>query len=145
MKKIIINTDGASRGNPGKASIGVVFYNEKEQIIKEFGEYLGDKLTNNEAEYQAVIYALKKFKTVFGKEIAKTTELEIRSDSELMVSQLNGKYKLVNENIQKFFIEIWNLKTDFISVKFKQIPREKNKDADRMANQALDSQPQTLI
>ncbi len=145
MKKIYINTDGASRGNPGKASIGVVFYNEKEQIIKETGVYLGDKLTNNEAEYQAVIFALKKFKTVFGKEIAKTTELEIRSDSELMVSQLNGKYKLVNENIQRFFIEIWNLKTEFVSVKFKQIPREKNKDADRMANQALDSQPQTLI
>jgi ribonuclease HI len=145
MKKIIINTDGASRGNPGKASIGVVFYNEKEQIIKEFGEYLGDSVTNNEAEYQAVIFALKKFKAVFGKEIAKTTELEIRADSELMVSQLNGKFKLVNENIQKFFIEIWNLKTEFISVKFKQIPREKNKDADRMANQALDSQPQTLI
>lgn len=145
MKKICINTDGASRGNPGKASIGVVFSNEKGEIIKEYGEYLGDKITNNEAEYRAVISALKSFKTFFGKEIAKTSEIEIRSDSELMISQLTGKYKLVNENIQRLFIEIWNLKTEFGEVKFKQIPREKNKEADRLANQALDSQPQTLI
>lgn len=140
MKKIIIHTDGASRGNPGKASIGVVFLNEKEQIIKGFGEYLGDSLTNNEAEYQAVIFALKKFKALFGKEIAQTSDVEIRSDSELMVKQLNGEYKLMNENIQRFFIEIWNLKIDFKNVKFKQIPREKNKEADRLANEALDSQ-----
>jgi ribonuclease HI len=145
MKKIIIYTDGASRGNPGKASIGVVFCNEKEQIIKEYSEFLGDKLTNNEAEYRAVIFALSKFKTLFGKEIAKNSEVEIRSDSELMVKQLTGQYKLINENIQRFFIEIWNLKLDFLGVKFKQIPREKNKDADRLANQALDSQPQVLL
>lgn len=145
MKKIIIYTDGASRGNPGKASIGVVFCNEKEQIIKEYSEYLGDKLTNNEAEYRAVIFALNKFKTLFGKEIAKNSEIEIKSDSELMIKQLTGQYKLINENIQRFFIEIWNLKLDFQGVKFKQIPRERNKDADRLANQALDSQTQTLI
>jgi len=145
MKKIIIYTDGASRGNPGRASIGVVFCNEKDQIIKGYGEYLGDKLTNNEAEYQAVIFALKKFKTLFGKEIAKTSEVEIRSDSELMVSQLTGKFKLVNENIQRLFIDVWNLKTEFAEVKFRQIPREKNKEADKLANQALDSRPQTLI
>ncbi|OGZ27108.1 MAG: hypothetical protein A2365_00360 [Candidatus Nealsonbacteria bacterium RIFOXYB1_FULL_40_15] len=145
MKKITIYTDGASRGNPGRSSIGVVFCNEKEQIIKEYGEFLGDKLTNNEAEYRAVISSLKKFKALFGKEIAKTSEIEIRSDSELMVRQINGEYKLSNENIQRFFIEIWNLKTEFKSVKFKQIPREKNKEADRLANEALDSRPQTLI
>ena len=62
MRKIIIYTDGASRGNPGKASIGVVFCNEKGETIKEYSEYLGDNLTNNEAEYQAVIFALKKFR-----------------------------------------------------------------------------------
>jgi len=145
MKKFIIYTDGASRGNPGKASLGVVFQNEKEQTIKEYAEFLSDNMTNNEAEYQAVIFALKKFKALFGKEIAKTAELEIRSDSELMVKQLRGEYKLVNENIQKFFIEIWNLKIDFKNVKFKQIPREKNKQADLLANQALDSRPQTLL
>ena len=140
MKKIIIYTDGGSRGNPGKAAIGVVFCNEREQEIKKFGEYLGDNLTNNEAEYQAVIFALKKFKALFGKAIAKVSEIEIRSDSELLVNQMNGKYKVEDEKIQKFFIEIWNLKIDFKGIKFKAIPREKNREADALVNETLDSQ-----
>ena len=140
MKKIIIYTDGGSRGNPGKAAIGVVFCNEMGQVINKYGEYLGDGLTNNDAEYQAVIFALKKFKAVFGKKIAEVSEVEIRSDSELLVNQMNGKYKLENEKIQKFFIEIWNLKIDFESVKFKAIPREKNREADALVNEALDAQ-----
>ena len=138
MKKIIIYTDGGSRGNPGKAAFGVVFCNEKEQVIKKYGEYLGDNLTNNEAEYLAVIFALKKFKALFGKAIAKISEVEINSDSELLVKQMNGKYKIQDEKIQKLFIEIWNLKLDFKGVKFKAIPREKNKEADRLVNEALD-------
>jgi len=147
MKKIIIYTDGGSRGNPGKAAIGVVFCNEKEQIIKSYSEYLGDKLTNNDAEYQAVIFALKKFKALFGKELAKKSEIEIRSDSELMVKQLNAEYKVLEENIQKLFLEIWNLKFDFGKIKFKLIPREKNREADLLVNQSLDSQSrsQTLL
>ena len=140
MKKIIIYTDGGSRGNPGKAAIGVVFCNEMGQIINKYSEYLGDNLTNNDAEYQAVIFALKKFKSVFGKSEAKNTKLEIRSDSELLVNQMNGKYKLENEKIQKFFIEIWNLKIDFGGVEFVAIPREQNKEADRLVNEALDGQ-----
>lgn len=140
MRKIIIYTDGGSRGNPGKAAIGVVFCNERGQEIKKFGEYLGDNITNNEAEYQAVIFALKKFKALFGKKIAEISEIEVRSDSELLVKQVQGKYKLENEKIQKFFIEIWNLKIDFKEVKFKLIPREKNSQADRLVNEVLDSE-----
>ncbi len=140
MKKITIFTDGGSRGNPGRAAIGVVFCNEKEQIIKKYGEYLGDNLTNNDAEYSAVIFALKKFKALFGRALAENSQVEVRSDSELMVKQLNGEYKLENEKIQKFFIEIWNLKIDFKNVKFKHIVREKNKEADRLVNEALDQQ-----
>jgi ribonuclease HI len=140
MKHIIIYTDGGSRGNPGKAAIGVVFCNEKDQVIKKFGEYLGDDLTNNDAEYKAIIFALKKFKAVFGKSIAETSDVEIRADSELVVKQLNGEYRLTDPKIQQFFIEIWNLKFDFQSVKFKHIPREKNKEADRLVNDALDQQ-----
>ena len=140
MKKIIIYTDGGSRGNPGKAAIGVVFCNEKGEIIKKFGEYLGDNLTNNDAEYHAVIFALKKFKSLFGKAIAQNSEVEVRSDSELLVHQMNGKYKVENEKIQKFFMEIWNLKIDFENVKFKAIPREKNKEADALVNQTLDAE-----
>ncbi|MEK7664865.1 MAG: ribonuclease HI family protein [Patescibacteria group bacterium] len=147
MKKIIIYTDGGSRGNPGKAGIGVVFCNEMGQEIKKYGEYLGDNLTNNEAEYSAVIFALKKFKALFGKKLAENSEVEIRSDSEFLVKQINGEYKILDEKIQKLFIEVWNLKLDFQSVKFKHIAREKNKEADRLANEALDgyAQTQTLI
>jgi ribonuclease HI len=140
MKKIIIYTDGGSRGNPGKAGIGVVFCNEKEQIIKKYGEYIGDNLTNNDAEYMAVIFALKKFKSLFGKALAENTDVEIRADSELVVKQLNGDYRLSDPKIQQFFIEIWNLKFDFQSVKFKHIPRERNKEADKLVNEALDQE-----
>jgi len=139
MKQIIIYTDGGSRGNPGPAALGVVFCNEREQVIKEYAEALGEK-TNNEAEYEAVIFALKKFKALFGKKIAETSEIEIRSDSELLVKQMNAKYKIQEPNIQQLFITVWNLKLDFKKVKFKLIPREKNKQADRLVNEALDGQ-----
>lgn len=138
MKKIVIYTDGGSRGNPGKAAIGVVFCNERGQEIKKYGEFLGSNMTNNEAEYSAVIFAFKKFKTLFGKVIAENSEVEVMSDSELLVKQMSGEYKILDEKIQKLFIEIWNLKIDFKRIKFKAIPREKNKEADRLVNEALD-------
>ena len=81
---------------------------------------------------------MKKFKAIFGKALAEDTDLEIRADSELVVKQLNGDYRLSDPKIQQFFIEIWNLKFDFKSVKFKHIPREKNKEADKLVNEALD-------
>lgn len=138
MNKITIYTDGASRGNPGKASLGVAFYNNKLELVKKYSEYLGDKISNNEAEYQAVIFALKKFKLIFGKEAAKNSIVEIKSDSELMVNQLSGNYKITNDNIGKLFLEIWNLKIEFTEVKFTKIPRGENSLADGLANEALD-------
>jgi ribonuclease HI len=138
MRKITIYTDGGSRGNPGPAAIGIVFYNERGQKIKEYSEFLGEA-TNNEAEYQAVIFALKKFKTFFGKQLAKSTEIEIKSDSELMVKQLKGEYKILEPDIQQLFLQVWNLRLDFKNIKFKLISREKNKEADRLVNEALDS------
>ncbi|OIP75183.1 MAG: hypothetical protein AUK06_02245 [Parcubacteria group bacterium CG2_30_36_18] len=140
MKKIIIYTDGGSRGNPGPSAIGAIFCNEKREVFKKYSEYLGDNFTNNEAEYQAVISALKKFKALFGKKLAKNTEIELRSDSELLIKQLNGEYKILEPKIQPLFIKIWNLKQDFKKVKFKLISREKNKEADRLVNESLDSQ-----
>jgi ribonuclease HI len=138
--KIIVYTDGGARGNPGPAGIGAVICNEKGQVMKKYGEFLGDNMTNNEAEYNAVIFALKKLKLLLGKEKTKQAEVEIRADSELMVKQMNGIYKLSEKRIQDFFIIIWNLKTEFKSVFFKHIPREQNKEADAMVNQALDIQ-----
>lgn len=140
MKKIIIYTDGGSRGNPGPAAIGVVFCNQKKQIIKKYSQYLG-KATNNVAEYQAVIFALKKFKALFGKKLAKKTEIELKSDSELLIKQLNGEYKILDEKIQPLFLKAWNLRLDFKKVKFKLIPRKRNKTADSLVNEVLNGQP----
>ena len=139
MRKIIIYTDGGSRGNPGPAAIAAVFCNEKEVIFKKYSEFLGEA-TNNEAEYQAVIFALKKFKQVFGKKLAKNTEIELRSDSELLIKQLNGEYKILDPKIQPLFLTLWNLKLDFKKVKFKLISRQKNQEADKLVNEILDSQ-----
>jgi len=139
MKKIIIYTDGGSRGNPGPGAAGVVFCNERGQSFKKYSQYLGDRLTNNEVEYQAVIFALKKFKQLFGKKIAKVSEIELRSDSELLTKQLNGKYKIVDSKIQALFLVVWNLRLDFKKVKFNLISRNKNKEADLLVNEALDS------
>jgi len=143
VKKIIIYTDGGSRGNPGPAAIGAVFCNEKGEVFKKYSEYLGENFTNNETEYQAVIFALNKFKALFGKKLASQTEIELRSDSELLIKQLNGEYKILEPKIQPLFITLWNLKLDFKRVKFKLISREKNKEADRLVNEILDSQAKT--
>ena len=146
MKKITIYTDGGSRGNPGPSAMGVIFCNEKGEAFKKYSEYLGE-VTNNEAEYQAVILALKKFKALFGKKIAGSSDVEIKSDSELLVEQLNGKYKILEPRMGDLFLEIWNLKIDFKKIKFVLISREKNKEADRLVNEVLDAQgrKQTLI
>src|SRR3990167_2524224 len=134
--KFLIHTDGGARGNPGPAAAGVVI--ESDLIgHKEYGEYLGEA-TNNEAEYRAVILALKKLKHLIGSEKAKDSSVEFHVDSELLERQLNGEYKIKDENIKGLFIEIWNLKTDFGKVMFKHIPREKNADADMVVNQILD-------
>jgi len=143
MKKIIIYTDGGSRGNPGPAAIGVVFCNEKGEAFKRYSEFLGENFTNNEAEYQAVIFALKKFKALFGKKLAKSTEIELRSDSELLIKQLNGEYKILEPKIQSLFIDVWNLKLDFKKIKFKLISRRKNEEADKLVNETLDNQNTT--
>jgi len=137
MKKIIIYTDGGSRGNPGPAASGAIFCNEKEEVIKKYSQHLGENLTNNEAEYQAVIFALNKFKQVFGKKLALRSEIELRSDSELLIKQLNGEYKILEPKIQPLFLTVWNLRLDFKKVKFKLISREKNKEADSLVNEAF--------
>lgn len=139
MTKIITYIDGGSRGNPGPSAIGIVICNDKEKILKKYSEYLGET-TNNEAEYQALIFALKKIKLLYGKKKIKDLEIEIRSDSELLIKQLNGEYKILEQNIQSLFIKVWNLKTDFDKVKFILIPREENKETDGLVNEALNSQ-----
>jgi len=132
-EKIVMFTDGGSRGNPGPAGIGIYV----ETLNKKYGECIGET-TNNVAEYSALIYGLKKLKQLLGKDKAKQYEIECNLDSELIVKQMNHEYKIKDENVQKNFIEIWNLMLDFKNVIFKHIPREKNKVADSLVNQALD-------
>lgn len=140
--KIIIYTDGGSRGNPGPAAFGYVIKDADGNVLKQHGEAIG-KATNNEAEYQAVIAALKKAKQMLGKEKLKRTHIEVRMDSELAVRQLSGIYKIENERLQPLFMEMWNLRVELGgNISFVHIPRERNTEADKMVNQALDAKGQ---
>ena len=141
MDRVIIFTDGASKGNPGEASIGVVIEllaSAKSSSVakKEYSQYLG-KATNNEAEYQAMIFALKKLKALLGKEKAKKTQVLLKSDSQLITSQLRGEFEVKEPGFFPLFIKIWNLKQNFAKVEFETIPREKNRLADKLANQVV--------
>jgi len=134
--KILVHTDGGSRGNPGPSAIGVVIGG------KEYGEYLGVK-TNNQAEYQAVVFAFKKMKQILGKKKTKETEVLFRLDSELVVKQINGQYKILEPDLQPLFLEIWNARLDFKKVEFAHVPREENKIADKIVNHILDQEKRT--
>ena len=136
--KLIISIDGGARGNPGSAAIGVVVGNlPAGKAGKSYQERIGNT-TNNVAEYKAAIFALKKAKQLLGKEKEKS-EVELRTDSELLYKQLNGQYKIKNKELQPLFIELWNLKQDFKKVKFVYVAREDNREADRLVNRALDT------
>ena len=142
--KYLIHTDGGARGNPGPAAIGVVIQKSDGGLKREYCEYIGET-TNNEAEYRAVIFALKKLKQLIGKYDASQAKVEVHLDSELLERQMNGHYKIMDKNLQNLFLEIWNLKVDFGEVIFKHIPREDNHGADKLANAALDKELNKLL
>ncbi len=128
--KLIIYTDGGARGNPGPAAVGVIVGDQK------FRKYIGET-TNNVAEYKAVIFALKKSLELLGKK-SREAVLEINLDSELIANQLKGDYRVKHENLKPLFLESINLMKNFKKILFNLIPREKNKEADRLVNQELD-------
>lgn len=128
--KLTIYTDGAARGNPGPAGIGVVIVKDC-KVIRRCVKYIG-KATNNQAEYQAVIFALEKAKAL------KAKKADCYLDSELVTEQLNRKYKIKDKDLASLFIKIWNLSLDFKEINFYHVSREKNKEADKLANQAID-------
>jgi ribonuclease HI len=128
---LLIYTDGGARGNPGPAGIGAVAFGENGEKIFEISKYLGEK-TNNQAEYEAVIAALKKALE------SGASEIEIRSDSELLVKQLNREYKVKNQGLAPLFLKVHNLTQSFKSAKFRHIRREQNVAADKLANEAMD-------
>lgn len=130
-KKLIIYTDGGARGNPGPAGIGAVAKNEKGEIVFEISEYIGET-TNNQAEYRALLAAIEKAEKL------DVEELDFVLDSELVVKQLNREYKVKNQDLAPLFVKIYNAIMSFKKVTFKHVPRELNKEADALANKAID-------
>lgn len=130
MKKIIINTDGGARNNPGPAGIGVVVYDDLGNILETYKEYIG-KATNNVAEYKALIKGLERAKKY------EPEEIEVRLDSELVKKQATGEYKCKDENMKALLDEVRNL-TFFKNITFIHVRREQNKLADKLVNEALD-------
>ena len=133
MKRFIIKTDGGARGNPGPAGIGVVIWDSHDQIVFEHGSYIG-QTTNNVAEYSALLKALETARDM------NATHLDIFMDSELIVKQMLGQYKIKEPTLQKLAAEALKLKNNFQAVTFAHVPREQNRDADKMVNKALDEQ-----
>ncbi len=130
-KQIKIFTDGGARGNPGPAAIGIVIKDAKDKIIKEFAEYVGE-MTNNQAEYKALIKGLE-----LAKEF-KPEEINCYLDSELLVKQMRQEYRVKDKNLQQLFVKVWNLALGFKKVTYHHIPRELNKEADKLLNLELD-------
>lgn len=130
MQKLIINTDGGSRNNPGPAGIGVVFSDEQGATIATYKEYIGNA-TNNVAEYKALILALTKAQDF------EASEIECRLDSELVVKQLNGIYKVKEPTMRELNACVKEL-AFFKPIKFVHVRREFNKLADKLVNQAID-------
>ena len=134
----IINTDGGSRGNPGPAGIGYSIRNSLGSILSEKGFYIGE-VTNNVAEYQAVVEALKELKKIIPKASRGKAKIEVRMDSELIVKQLNNQYQVKEKSLFTYFITVHNFTiSEFPLIKFKHVPRAENARADELVNQAID-------
>ncbi len=132
--KLVAFIDGAARGNPGKSGIGIIIFDEHERCQAEHHEFLGIA-TNNVAEYSALIACLKIIEARF----AQCSELRVHSDSELIVRQMNGEYKVRDKKLQKYNSEVRKLLAN-ASYKFSilHIPREQNAQADVLANRGID-------
>ncbi len=134
MSDVHIFTDGGARGNPGPAGAGVVIH-QMGKAVASFGKYLGDGLTNNWAEYEALILALHE-----AKRLGLTEEyVEIKMDSELIVKQMTGEYKVKDKNLKIQHAKVRELLLEFQHVHFKHIPREENSEADALVNEAIDA------
>jgi ribonuclease HI len=137
MKKVICYTDGGARGNPGIAGAGVTAQFEDGTIFFEGSQFLGNA-TNNYAEYAAVLLVLTELKRRLGK-ATKDHAVEVRMDSELVQKQLSNEYQIKEPSLVPQFIEIHNhCVASFPHITFVHVPREENKRADKLANDAMD-------
>lgn len=131
VNKFILNVDGASRGNPGPAAIGVTIKDENNRLIEAVSMRIGIT-TNNQAEYRALITGLKKAISLGAREVT------ARSDSELMVRQLQGSYRVKNADLKPLYTEVVKLACSLSGFQISSIPRGQNREADKLANLALD-------
>jgi len=133
LKKVIVHCDGASRSNPGRASVGVVIFDEEMNILKRYKEYIGIA-TNNVAEYMSLIAALKLSYDFTHNEIV------VYMDSELIIKQMKGLYKIKNTTLYVLYSEAKKIEESFSKIVYKNVPRENKyqKIADALANEALD-------
>ena len=131
MTKLTVNVDGGARGNPGPAAIGVVVRDGAGEVLEEHGERIG-RATNNVAEYRALLRGI---------ELAASHgagELELVGDSELVVRQVEGRYKVKDATMKELHAEVKRALSDFDSWSIRHVRREQNADADRLVNEALD-------
>ena len=133
IKKLIIYSDGGARGNPGPAAIGAVIYDSSMNELQRISKRIGST-TNNQAEYKALLAGLEAALSFGGEEV--TCYL----DSELVVKQLLGKYKVREESLREPMMLVLRLKNKFKNADFVHVKREKNKLADQLVNEALDEQ-----
>lgn len=131
MPRWTVYADGASRGNPGEASIGSVVYDESGKEVATVSRRLG-RATNNEAEYQAAIAGLEEALALGGGAV------DLRMDSELIIRQLQGRYKVRNARLAPYYQRLVELLGRFDPVTFEHVPRARNARADELANLALD-------
>jgi ribonuclease HI len=129
---VYIYVDGAAKGNPGKSGIGVIIRDDKGKVLAEISKYIGVS-TNNVAEYTALIFGLQEAL------ILKATGVLVYSDSELMVNQLNGRYKVKDPGLKRLNLQIDHLRRGFKEISFEYISREENKEADRLAVSGVES------
>ena len=133
MPKVVIYTDGGARGNPGPAGAGAVIHDGVNKI--EFKKFVGENKTNNWAEYEAVALALQEAKK---KGLAKRS-IELRMDSQLVAEQLSGNYQVKEETLWPQYMKVHNLLVaNFPDHTVTYVPREQNKEADRLVNEAID-------
>jgi ribonuclease HI len=129
-ERMAISADGASRGNPGSAAIGAIIKDEQGGLIARLSRRIG-KATNNQAEYQAVIAALREAIRLGARKV------DITLDSELVVRQLSGRYRVKNAALKTLYQEAQELLARLETVTIRHVPRAQNSEADRLANMAL--------
>jgi ribonuclease HI len=138
MERLIIYTDGGARGNPGPAGIGAVATDGEGKLVYEVSQYIGEA-TNNFAEYEALIAALEEAKKRYGEKLREMT-VDIRMDSELVVRQLSGIYKVKDAVMKEQFARVAKMRLeDAPNMTFSHVFREANAHADKLVNAAIDA------